>query len=882
MDYSKLTHEELIEKCKELNLDFLTKAKKPKAIKTLISLLNTTIINTEQPLKDYDDNFSSLEKIIDKCHNFLYTKGITGSKAQNDIMKFFTIKIVNHLYNNRNEYIISLIENYKKTNIALNLFYDKYKGDLSKVEENKIDKIQNYLYFLDYLKDISLILLPENRNSKADENDMWKIFVQECLSKIFPDIYSPEDYIMNSKYKFTISNLIEIISKFNINDLVIDELQSFNGDIHEKFLKYQGNKNSKELGQFFTPREIIKAILDNCGFKNLIENLEGNDLSIYDPCLGTGGLLCYTYNSCKTKIKSGNIYGCEIENDTIKLGIVSLMISTNNCNKNIKLCNSLIENPYLFEDKKFDIIFSNPPFGTKTNYKELEKDFNKFKDNYYKTSSLNFKDIYKISANTGINLFIQNIIYLLKIGGIACIILPDGELMIGKSSINIRKFILDNCRILKIITINSGAFTNTTIKTKALIIQKGNYDNYNQEIEYFDINSNGIDNLGFEKLNENYQFNLSIVEEEKEYGDDIEIIKFGDMFNLIKGTIQSSKVVEEENGDGVMITQSKNKNDYKKIKNWVIDGNNLFIGNIDSGRKFVVSFYKGKCDYTNLLSLCKLNELYNDKINIKYIYYYLHSINNILTEKFLKGCANKSLDIENFNKMKIPIPLLNKQEIIVEYLDNLTEIIDDNKKKIDKINKINDLYLNINLIKYEIKTLGEVCEIDIGGTPSRNIKEYYENGNNLWVSVRELNGNYIYDTKEKITDLGVKKSSVKLFLKETILFSFKLSIGKTAIVGNPLYTNEAIAGILSKNTDILNNKYLYYYLTINDFSKLGLGIIGNGSLNKKSLENLKIKIPLLEKQKEIVEYLDYNNEIIKNLEKEIEFNKKQAEQIINI
>jgi type I restriction-modification system DNA methylase subunit len=261
MDYSKLTHEELIEKCKELNLDFLTKAKKPKAIKTLISLLKNNINNTEQPLKDYDDNFSSLEKIIDKCHNFLYTKGITGSKAQNDIMKFFTIKIVNHLYNNGNEYIISLIENYKKTNIALNLFYDKYKGDLSKVEENKIDKIQNYLYFIEYLKDISLILLPENRNSKADENDMWKIFVQECLSKIFPDIYSPEDYIMNSKYKFTISNLIEIISKFNINDLVIDELQSFNGDIHEKFLKYQGNKNSKELGQFFTPREIIKSIL---------------------------------------------------------------------------------------------------------------------------------------------------------------------------------------------------------------------------------------------------------------------------------------------------------------------------------------------------------------------------------------------------------------------------------------------------------------------------------------------------------------------------------------------------------------------------------------------------------------------------------------------
>jgi len=156
-----------------------------------------------------------------------------------------------------------------------------------------------------------------------------------------------------------------------------------------------------------------------------------------------------------------------------------------------------------------------------------------------------------------------------------------------------------------------------------------------------------------------------------------------------------------------------------------------------------------------------------------------------------------------------------------------------------------------------VKTLGEVCNFNIGGTPSRSIKEYYENGTNLWVSVRELNGGYIYDTKEKITDLGIKNSSVKLFEKGTILFSFKLSIGKTAIVGNPLYTNEAIAGILSKNNKILNNKYLYYYLSVNDFSKLGSGVFSKGSLNKGSLSRIKIPIPSLDKQQEIVNYLDF-------------------------
>lgn len=156
-----------------------------------------------------------------------------------------------------------------------------------------------------------------------------------------------------------------------------------------------------------------------------------------------------------------------------------------------------------------------------------------------------------------------------------------------------------------------------------------------------------------------------------------------------------------------------------------------------------------------------------------------------------------------------------------------------------------------------IKTLGEVCNFDIGGTPSRSNPKYYENGNNLWLSVKELNGGYIYDTKEKITELGVQNSNVKLFEKETILFSFKLSIGKTGIVGSPLYTNEAIAGITIKNPDLLYHKYLYHYLTMNDFSKLGTGIIGNGSLNKKSLGQLKIPIPSLEQQQEIVKYLDF-------------------------
>ena len=153
--------------------------------------------------------------------------------------------------------------------------------------------------------------------------------------------------------------------------------------------------------------------------------------------------------------------------------------------------------------------------------------------------------------------------------------------------------------------------------------------------------------------------------------------------------------------------------------------------------------------------------------------------------------------------------------------------------------------------------LGDICSILIGGTPLTSNDEYYTNGTNLWVSIKDLNYGYLYNTKKKITDLGVAKSNVKLLDIGTILLSFKLTIGKTAIAGVPLYTNEAIAGINSINHDTVLNKYLFYYFSIIDISDAKSGIIGNGSLNKDKLNNLIIRVPSIKKQTEIIAYLDH-------------------------
>jgi type I restriction enzyme S subunit len=157
---------------------------------------------------------------------------------------------------------------------------------------------------------------------------------------------------------------------------------------------------------------------------------------------------------------------------------------------------------------------------------------------------------------------------------------------------------------------------------------------------------------------------------------------------------------------------------------------------------------------------------------------------------------------------------------------------------------------------FPMVNISEKCSMAIGGTPLRSKSEYYENGQYVWVSVSELNNKIIMDSKEHINDEGVKHSNVKLVKKGSVLMSFKMSIGKCAIAGVDLYTNEAIVAFYSKDESILSNQYLFYYLSLRDLRNAGKGSIGAGSMNKESLSELMMPLPPLPIQQEIVATLD--------------------------
>jgi type I restriction enzyme S subunit len=144
---------------------------------------------------------------------------------------------------------------------------------------------------------------------------------------------------------------------------------------------------------------------------------------------------------------------------------------------------------------------------------------------------------------------------------------------------------------------------------------------------------------------------------------------------------------------------------------------------------------------------------------------------------------------------------------------------------------------------WETGQLGDLCSIEIGGTPSRNAPEYWDTSkqtDNLWVSIKDLNNGVVTKTAEQITDLGVKHSNVKLQATGTVLLSFKLTIGRVGVAGVPLYTNEAIAGLRS---DALDPDYLFQGLQYWDLLQGVDQAIKGATLNKEKLKAIEFEYP---------------------------------------
>lgn len=151
--------------------------------------------------------------------------------------------------------------------------------------------------------------------------------------------------------------------------------------------------------------------------------------------------------------------------------------------------------------------------------------------------------------------------------------------------------------------------------------------------------------------------------------------------------------------------------------------------------------------------------------------------------------------------------------------------------------------------------LDELCDIRVGRTPRRDTPKYW-GGTAVWVTISELSGGVISESKEHVSDLAVKEIMPEPIPTGTLLFSFKLSIGKMGIAGCPLYTNEAIAALVIRDNNRLSRDFLKYALeAVNHSIGANKAVLGK-VLNKEQVSAIQIPLLPLTEQERIVRLLD--------------------------
>lgn len=169
-----------------------------------------------------------------------------------------------------------------------------------------------------------------------------------------------------------------------------------------------------------------------------------------------------------------------------------------------------------------------------------------------------------------------------------------------------------------------------------------------------------------------------------------------------------------------------------------------------------------------------------------------------------------------------------------------------------------DLYNNI----MDVKTLGELCNIVAGGTPSRSNVEFWENGTIPWIKIGNIKGKYIQAPDEFITQKGLDNSSAKMLPKGTVLYTIFATLGEVGILNIDACTNQAIAGLTIKDEKQLNTDYLYYYLVSKKtyVNTVGRGVAQN-NINMSILRSFKLPLLPICEQKKIVKILDKVNDL---------------------
>jgi type I restriction enzyme S subunit len=285
----------------------------------------------------------------------------------------------------------------------------------------------------------------------------------------------------------------------------------------------------------------------------------------------------------------------------------------------------------------------------------------------------------------------------------------------------------------------------------------------------------------------------------------------------------------------------------------------------------------------------------NDSKEFYKHYFSSGKLNKQLSRIINTGVRNDgllNLSAEEFFKCKIINPSFAEQQKIATILSTcdkaitLSEQLVEEKKRQKKglMKKLITGAVRLSGFEgeWEDVQLGEVADMNSGGTPKSTVTEYYD-GEIPWVSIADMTkkGKYIYSTERNISRLGLGNSSARLYPKETVLYAMYASIGQCSISKVELSSSQAILGIRPKS--VLNNEFLYFNLLLQR-EKLKLqGQTGTqANLNAGMVKEIVIRLPDINEQEAIVSILLTSENEIELLESKLKSLKLQKKGLMQL
>ena len=241
------------------------------------------------------------------------------------------------------------------------------------------------------------------------------------------------------------------------------------GDAYEQLLAKGASDKGSGAGQYFTPRDLIHAIVD------VIKPTP--DDTVVDPACGTGGFLLVAHDYAsqhaadltptqRDHLRGGFAHGTELVDGTARLAAMNLLlhgIGTAGGDSPIDVRDALISDP----GKRYSVVLSNPPFGRKSSMTMIGADGRESKED----TEIERADFVTTTSNKQLN-FVQHIMTILEINGRAAVVLPDNVLFEGGAGEVLRRKLLADFDLHTILRLPTGIFYAQGVKANVLFFDK--------------------------------------------------------------------------------------------------------------------------------------------------------------------------------------------------------------------------------------------------------------------------------------------------------------------------------------------------------------------------------------------------------------------------